>query len=106
MSLFPVGLGHYLLVSALLFGLGAYGVATRRNAISALMSTELMLSAVNINFVAFNHFRHPGALSGQVFALFVIAMAAAEASVGMALVVALFRQKRAVALADIDLMKG
>jgi NADH-quinone oxidoreductase subunit K len=106
MSLFPVGLGHYLLVSALLFGLGAFGVATRRNAISALMSTELMLSAACINFAAFNHFRHPAALGGQVFALFIIAMAAAEASVGMALVVALFRQKRAVALADIDLMKG
>jgi NADH:ubiquinone oxidoreductase subunit K len=105
MSLFPVGLEHYLVLSAILFAVGIFGVVTRRNAVGVLMSTELILNAVNINFVAFNHFRHPAALAGQAFAIFVITLAAAEASVGMALVVSIFRSRRSVEIEDVNILK-
>lgn len=103
--LFPVGLEHYLALSAILFAIGVYGVLTRRNAVGVLMSTELVLNAVNINFIAFNHFKHPEALGGQIFSIFVITLAAAEASVGMALVVSIFRARRSVEIEDINLLK-
>ena len=101
----PVGLGHYLVLAGILFGLGVYGVVTRRNAVGVLMSVELVLNAVNINFVAFNHFLHPEVLAGQVFGIFVITLAAAEASVGMALVVSIFRSRRSVEIKEVNLLK-
>lgn len=91
-----VGLIHYLGLAAALFCIGLYGVLTRRNAVAVLMSLELMFNAVNINLVAFSHFRPD--IAGIVFSLFVIAVAAAEATVGVALVLAVYRNQR-----DIDL---
>jgi NADH-quinone oxidoreductase subunit K len=85
-----IELGHYLVLSTLVFGVGAAGFLIRRNALIQLMCIELMLNSVNLMLVAFNRY-HPGNHSGQVFAFFVIAVAAAEAAVGLALVIALFR---------------
>lgn len=98
-------LGHYLTLSALLFAIGVYGLVTRRNAVGVLMSTELILNSVNINFVAFRHYLHPDGLQGQIFALFTITVAAAEATVALALVVSLFRARRSVMVEDIATMK-
>lgn len=91
-----IGLLHYLGLAAALFCIGLYGVLTRRNAVAVLMSLELMFNAVNINLVAFSHFRPE--ITGVVFSLFVIAVAAAEATVGVALVLSVYRNQR-----DIDL---
>jgi NADH:ubiquinone oxidoreductase subunit K len=100
-----MSLPNYLFLSALLFAIGVYGLLTRRNTIGVLMSTELLLNSVNLNLVAFNHFLHPEALTGQVFTLFTITVAAAEATVALALVVALFRGRRSVMIEDINQMK-
>lgn len=100
-----IALTQYLALSAALFAVGVYGLLTRRNAVGVLMSTELILNAVNLNLVAFNTYLHPGALAGQMFTLFTITVAAAEATVALALVVALFRQKRSVMVEDINTMK-
>jgi len=100
-----VGLNHYLVVSALLFGLGLYGILTRRNAVAILMGIELMLNATNINLVAFNRYVAPGALAGHVFALVIITLAACEAAVGLALVMAVFRNLETVHVDEITLMK-
>ena len=97
-------LNEFLLLAAVLFSIGVYGVIARRNGVLVLMSIELILNAVNINLVAFSAMT--GALSGQVFALFVIAVAAAEVGVGLAIVLAIFRLYRSVDLDDVDLMKG
>jgi NADH-quinone oxidoreductase subunit K len=100
-----IGLEHYLTVAACLFTLGMLGIfLNRKNVIVILMSVELMLLAVNINFVAFSHFL--GDLVGQVFALFVLTVAAAEAAIGLALVVVYFRNRGSIAVADINMMKG
>jgi NADH-quinone oxidoreductase subunit K len=99
-----VGLFPVLAVSAVLFATGVGGVLTRKNALIVFMSVELMLNAVNLSFVAFS--RQFGAVDGQVFALFVMAVAAAEAAVGLALVILLFRNRVTVSLDDLDLMKG
>ncbi|MDO9280615.1 MAG: NADH-quinone oxidoreductase subunit NuoK [Pseudomonadota bacterium] len=99
-----VGLFPVLAVSAVLFATGVGGVLTRKNALIVFMSVELMLNAVNLSFVAFS--RHAGVVDGQVFALFVMAVAAAEAAVGLALVILLFRNRVTVSLDDLDLMKG
>jgi NADH-quinone oxidoreductase subunit K len=100
-----IGLGHYLSVAAILFTLGIFGsFINRKNVIVILMSVELMLLAVNINFVAFSHFL--GDLVGQVFALFVLTVAAAEAAIGLALVVVYFRNRGSIAVDDINMMKG
>lgn len=99
-----VGLFPVLAVSAVLFATGVAGVLTRRNALIVFMSVELMLNAVNLSFVAFA--RHSGTVDGQVFAVFVMAVAAAEAAVGLALVILLFRNRVTVSLDDLDLMKG
>jgi NADH:ubiquinone oxidoreductase subunit K len=99
-------LNHYLALSAALFCIGLYGVLTRRNAVGVLMGLELMLNAVNLNLVAFNGLLHPAALSGQMLTLFTITIAAAEATVGLALVVSLFRARRSVRVEDADLLKG
>lgn len=90
-----IGLAHYLVVSALLFALGLVTVATRRNAVAVLMGVELMLNAGALNFVAFSHFGH-GRIDGHVFALFVIVLAAAEASVALAIVLNVYRAFRSV----------
>lgn len=100
-----IGLNHYLLLGTALFGIGLYGVFAKRNAIAILMSIELMLNAVNINFVAINRFLQPSASIGQLFAIFVIVVAAAEVAVGLALIISIYRQRQSVDLNDFNLMK-
>lgn len=85
-----VGLTHYLFIGAIVFSLGLYSVLTRRNAISILMGVELILNGANINYVAFSHFSS-GNVEGQIYAIFVIMLAAAEAAVGLAIVLAIFQ---------------
>lgn len=85
-----IGLAHYLVVGAILFGLGLFTVLTRRNAISILMGVELILNSANINYVAFAHYS-TGSVDGQIYAIFVIMLAAAEAAVGLAIVLAIFQ---------------
>ena len=97
-------LSQFLLLAAVLFCIGIYGVLARRNAVLVLMSIELMLNAVNINLVAFGAFR--GNVVGQVFALFVIAIAAAEVGVGLAIVLLIYRNRTSIGLDEVDLMKG
>ena len=100
-----VGLGHYLTVAAILFTLGIFGIfLNRKNVIVILMSVELMLLAVNINLVAFSSFM--GDLVGQVFALFVLTVAAGEAAIGLAIVVVYYRNRGSIAVEDINMMKG
>lgn len=100
-----VPLNYFLFAGATLFCIGLYGVLSRRNAVAILMSVELMLNAVNINLVAFWRYLTPAALNGQAFAIFVFAVAAAEAAVGLALVIAIYRNRQTVAVEDVDLMK-
>jgi len=100
-----VGLTHYLVVAALLFALGLFAVVTRRNSVTILMGVELMLNAANINLVAFNKYAAPGAIQGQVFALIVITLAACEAAVGLALVLAAYRTLETVYIDEINIMK-
>lgn len=95
----------YLILAALLFATGLFGVITRRNTIGILMSLELMFNAVNINFVTFNKFLAPTALTGQVFALFVIVVAAAEAVVGLAIVMLIYRNWRGIDVDQVSVMK-
>jgi NADH:ubiquinone oxidoreductase subunit K len=96
---------HYLALAAMLFCIGFYGVLTRRNAIAILMSLELMFNAVNINLVAFNHFTRPEDLVGQIFAVFVIVVAAAEATVGLAIVILIYRNWRSIDADRVNLLK-
>ena len=95
---------EFLLLAAVLFCTGAYGVVVRRNGVLVLMSIELMLNAVNVNLVAFGAFRDN--VVGQVFALFVIAVAAAEVGVGLAIVLLIYRNRASIDLDEADLMKG
>ena len=97
-------MSQFLLLAAVLFCIGIYGVLARRNAVLVLMSIELMLNAVNINLVAFGAFR--GNVIGQVFALFIIAIAAAEVGVGLAIVLLIYRNRTSIDLDEVDLMKG
>src|SRR5260221_3041193 len=100
-----IGLGHYLAVGAILFTLGIFGILlTRSNVISILMSIELILLAVNINLVAFS--THMGDIVGQIYALFVLTVAAAEAAIGLAILVVFYRNRGSIAVEDINLMKG
>lgn len=100
-----IGLAHYLVVAAMLFTLGVFGIfINRKNVIVILMSIELILLAVNINLVAFS--THMGDLTGQVFALFVLTVAAAEAAIGLAILVVYFRNRGTIAVEDINVMKG
>ncbi|MEL6209957.1 MAG: NADH-quinone oxidoreductase subunit NuoK [Pseudomonadota bacterium] len=100
-----VGLGAYLTVAAILFVIGIFGIfLNRKNVIVILMSIELMLLAVNLNFVAFS--AHLGDLVGQVFTLFVLTVAAAEAAIGLAILVCFFRNRGTIAVEDISVMKG
>jgi NADH-quinone oxidoreductase subunit K len=100
-----IGLSHYLSVAAILFTLGIFGIfLNRKNVIVILMSIELMLLAVNINLVAFS--THLNDLVGQVFAMFVLTVAAAEAAIGLAILVIYFRNRGSIAVEDINMMKG
>ena len=98
-----VGLEHYLVVSALLFALGLFGVIVRRNLLVIYMSLELMLNAANLALVAFSRFNND--LNGQVFVFFIITVAAAEVSVGLALIVALYRRRQTAHVEDLRTMK-
>ncbi len=101
----PIGLGHYLAVAAALFTIGVFGIfLNRKNIIVILMSIELILLGVNINFVAFSSYLND--LVGQVFALFVLTVAAAEAAIGLAILVVYFRNRRTIAVEDVNMMKG
>jgi len=97
-------LNQFLLLSAVLFAIGVYGVLARRNGVLVLMSIELILNAVNLNLVAFGAFRET--VAGEVFALFVIAVAAAEVGVGLAMVLLLYRNRRSIDLTQIDQLRG
>ncbi len=100
-----IGLPHYLLLGTIIFCIGIFGVLTRRNAVAVLMSVELMLNAVNINFVAANKYIAPDSAVGQLFSVFVIVVAAAEIAVGLALVISIYRQRGSVDLHDFNLLK-
>ena len=98
-----ITLTHYLVLSAILFTLGVVGVLIRRNAIIIFMCIELMLNAVNLSFVAFAHYLN--SMQGQMFVFFIMTVAAAEAAVGLAIIVAIFRNKETVNIDDINIMK-
>jgi len=112
------GLYHFLILGAVLFCIGMYGALARRNAVTVLMAIELMLNGINVTFVAFNRYgpvavggagsqvAASSAFTGQLFALFIIAVAAAEAALGLAIVIAVYRLRRTVQVDQIDLMRG
>ena len=103
--MFQIGLSHYLTVGAILFSIGIFGIfLNRKNVIIILMSIELLLLAVNINLVAFSAFL--GDLVGQIFTMFVLTVAAAEAAIGLAILVVYFRNRGSIAVEDINIMKG
>jgi NADH-quinone oxidoreductase subunit K len=100
-----IPLGHYLVLAALVFAISVIGIfLNRKNLIVLLMAIELMLLAVNMNFIAFSHAL--GDLSGQVFVFFILTVAAAESAIGLAILVALFRNLRSINVADLDSLKG
>lgn len=99
------GLTQYLIFSMVLFSIGLCGLLTRRNAVGILMSAELMLNSAAFTFVTFNHFLKPNTVDGQIMAIFVIAVAAAEAVIGMAIFVALFRYRSTVDVTQINLLQ-
>ena len=101
------GLRHFLVLGSILFAMGMYGVLSRRNAIGILLSIELMLNGVNVLMVAFSRYLvSDQELAGQMFAIFIITQAAAEAAVGLAIIIAIYRQRRTVQVDQLDLMKG
>jgi NADH-quinone oxidoreductase subunit K len=100
-----IGLSHFLTVGAILFTIGIFGIfLNRKNVIVILMSIELILLAVNLNFVAFS--QHLGDMTGQIFALFILTVAAAEAAIGLAILVVFFRNRGSIAVEDVNVMKG
>ncbi len=101
------GLRHFLVLGTILFSLGMYGVLSRRNAIGILLSIELMLNGVSLLMVAFaRYIQSQQDLAGQVFSIFIITQAAAEAAVGLAIIIAVYRQRRTIQVDQLDLMKG
>ena len=101
-----IGLPHILIVGAVLFALGMVTVVTRRNAVGILMGVELILNAANLNFIAFNHFvGAPGSLTGQVFSIFVIVLAAAEAAIALAIVLAIYQTFHTIDVQQTDLLR-
>ena len=100
-----IGLEHYLILSTVLFAIGLYGALAKRNAIIILMSIELMLNAVNIAMVAFSRYIVPALLTGQIFVIFIIVVAAAEATVGLAIVIGIYRNRETIDATEINLMK-
>ena len=99
-------LNHFLVLSALVFSIGLYGALAKRNAVAILMCLELMLNAVNLALVAFTRYVAPSELAGQVLTLFIIAVAAAEAALGLAIVVAVYRTRRTVSVEEVNLLRG
>ena len=100
-----VGLVHYLVLSAILFSIGLYGVLAKRNAVVILMCIEIMLNAVNITLIAFSRFVAPTLLTGQIFAIFVMAVAAAEVAVGIAIIMTIYRNRDSINVDKYDLTK-
>jgi NADH:ubiquinone oxidoreductase subunit K len=100
-----ITLYHYLILAVALFSIGLYGAVSKKNAIGVFMGIELMLNSVNINLVAFNHFLKPEVLAGQTFTIFVIAVAACEVAVGLAIILSLYRHRKSTTVDDIDLLK-
>ncbi len=98
-------LEFFLTVAAILFGIGIYGVVTSRNVVRVLMSIELLLNAVNLNFIAFSNFLDSGSIRGQVFSVFVITVAAAEAAVGLAIVLSIYRNRSTIDMESFNLLK-
>lgn len=105
MQLLYPGLLHYLILGAIIFVIGLYGIFTCRNAIRLLMCVELLLNSVNINMVAFANFSDPNLIRGDVFAIFIMAVAAAEAAVAFAIVLAIYRNKKTIDMEKFDLLK-
>jgi NADH:ubiquinone oxidoreductase subunit K len=101
-----IDIKHFLILSGILFSIGVYGILARRNIVGVLMSIELMFNAVGINFVAFNRYVHAGELWGQGFTLFIIALAAAEAVVGLALVLSISRNSKTILVEKMNILKG
>ena len=101
-----IPLGHYLMLSGLLFAIGLGGALTRKNAIIVLIAIELMFNAAILNLIAFWHYRHFTALTAQMFAIFAIAIAAAESAIGLALVIAIYRHYKSVDVDEITTLKG
>jgi NADH:ubiquinone oxidoreductase subunit K len=100
-----IGLEHILFVSAILFFIGVYGFMTRRNMITMLMSVELILNSVNLNFIAFNKYLYADKLDGIFFTLFIITIAAAEAAVAIAIIINLYRNYKSIDIEDADILK-
>ena len=100
-----ISLSNYLVLAAVLFSIGLFGVITKRNAIAILMGIELMLNAVNINLVAFSRFIEPSDVVGQIFAVFTIVVAAAEVAVGLAIIIALARARQTIDAEELHLLK-
>ncbi len=100
-----IGLEHYLILAAVLFSIGLYGALAKRNAIIILMCIELMLNAVNIAMVAFSRYVVPLQLTGQVFVIFIMVVAAAEVAVGLAIIITIYRHRETIDTTKIDLMK-
>jgi NADH:ubiquinone oxidoreductase subunit K len=106
MNPFALTLNHFLLLGALLFALGLYGALSRRNAVVILMSIELMFNGVNVTLVGLSRFVASATpLLGQIFAIFIITVAAAEAAVGLAIIIAIYRDRKTIEVPEIDLMK-
>ena len=100
-----VGLEHYLILSTVLFSIGLYGALSKRSAVVILMSIEIMLAAVTVAMVAFSRYIVPTELTGQIFTIFIIVVAAAEAAVGLAIIIAIYRRRENIDASKIDLMK-
>ena len=103
-----LGIEHFLILSGILFSIGLYGALAKRNAVAILMCIEIMLNAVNIAMVAFSRYLVPDVvlLTGQVFAIFIMTVAAAEAAVGLAIIITIFRNRRTVDVEEVDVMHG
>lgn len=107
MALAPIGLQHFLVLSSILFAIGMFGALSRSNAVGVLLSIELMLNAVNVMMVAFAcYVESPQPLAGQMFAIFIMTVAAAEAAVGLAIVITVYRLRHTIQVDEIDLLKG
>jgi NADH:ubiquinone oxidoreductase subunit K len=103
----PIGLQHFLVLGTILFCIGMYGALSRSNAVGVLLSIELMLNGVNVMMVAFARFiESPQELAGQLFAIFIMTVAAAEAAVGLAIVISVYRLRNTIQVDEIDLLKG
>jgi len=103
--MFSVGLDHYLILSAILFCIGLVGVITQRNVIKLIMCLEIMLNAVNITLIAFSQYITPTLLTGQIFAIFVMVVAAAEVAVGIAIVFSIYRSRKSVDMENFNILK-